>query len=152
MAVTTTTIETALGRPHESATPEEQAQWSMWVSDALLLIEERLGDPSALDQAKLDYVVREAVVAHIRNPDDATQVSVTLGEASESKTYRSGTGRVTIRDEWWAMLTEDVDDAGAFTIDTVSNSTTHLSWCAYVLGAAYCSCGAVLAGYPLYEL
>lgn len=30
-------------------------------------------------------------------------------------------------------------------------STVHQPWCSLMLGAAYCSCGTDLAGYPLYE-
>jgi hypothetical protein len=40
---------------------------------------------------------------------------------------------------------------GAFSIDTVSATTTHQAWCSWMLGAVYCSCGADLAGYPLWE-
>lgn len=149
MAVTPDTIATALGRDAEGAA--EESQWTMWIDDALLLIEDRLGDPAELDQAKLDYVVREAVVAHVRNPDDATQVSISVGEASTSKSYRSSSGRVTIREEWWAMLSPDEDDGGAFTIDTVNTTGAHLAWCDTTFGADTCSCGASLAGYPIYS-
>lgn len=149
MAVTADDIAVALGRA--TFTPEEDAQWSMWIADALLLIEARLGDPAELDQAKLDYVVREAVVAHIRHPDDATQVSVSVDSTSTSKTYRSGKGRVTILDEWWDLL-DPAEQGGAFTLDMVSTTSAHLPWCDLYFGGASCSCGVVLAGYPIYEL
>ena len=97
MSVIAADIETALGR---TLTDTERSQADQWISDALMLIEERLGDPALLKQAALDYVVREAVVARFRNPD---------GYASESiddYTYRHGaeTRRVTILDEWWGLL------------------------------------------------
>jgi len=39
----------------------------------------------------------------------------------------------------------------AFAIDTVSATTTyHADYCSLTLGALYCSCGADLAGYPIY--
>lgn len=148
MAVTSAEIGVALGRAFTDA---EDAQWTLWIDDALMLIEARLGDPAELDQAKLDYVVREAVVAHIRHPDDATQVSVSIDDGSSSRTYRSGKGRVTILDEWWNLLSPD-DSLVAFTIDTVSTSGVHLPWCSYTLGALYCSCGVDIAGTPIYEL
>lgn len=148
MAVTSADIGVALGR---AFTPAQDDQWSMWIADALMLIEARLGDPAELDQAKLDYVVREAVVAHIRHPDDATQVSVSIDDGSSSRTYRSGKGRVTILDEWWDLLSPG-DAATAFTIDMVGTASTHLPWCSYSLGAAYCSCGVDIAGVPIYEL
>ena len=150
MTVTANTIATALGR--DTFSTEEDAQWSMWIADALLLIEARLGDPALLDQPRLDYVVREAVIAHIRHPDDATRVSVSIDDASTSRTYRSGKGRVTILDEWWALLSTDEEDGGAFVLDMISTASYHLDWCSYSLGANYCSCGADIAGVPIYEL
>ncbi len=149
MTVTADTIEVALGRaPHSH---DEAEQWSMWIDDALLLIDARLGDVTELDQAKLDYVVREAVVAHIRHPDDATQVSVSIDDATTARTYRSGRGRVTILDEWWALLSP-ADDGAAFIIDTVGGTANHLDWCSFTLGANYCTCGVDIAGVPIYEL
>lgn len=150
MAVTPETIQVALGRATISTA--EEAQWSLWIDDALLLIEARLGDPAELDQAKLDYVVREAVVAHIRHPDDATQVSISIDDASTSRTYRSGKGRVSILDEWWDLLSPDTGSSGAFVVDVLGATTTHLAWCSYTLGANYCTCGADIAGVPIYEL
>lgn len=148
MAVTSDTIATALSRA--SFTVEEDATWSMWIADALMLIGARLtiGD---LDEAKVDYVVREAVVAHIRHPDDATQVSVAIDDGSTSRTYKSGKGRVTILDEWWHLLSPE-ESSGAFTLDMLGSGSAHLPWCSYTLGALYCSCGVDIAGVPIYEL
>jgi hypothetical protein len=43
--------------------------------------------------------------------------------------------------------------SGAFTIDTApSLSGVHAPWCALAFGATYCSCGADIAGVPLYEV
>jgi hypothetical protein len=150
MAVDADTIALALGRA--TFTTVEEDQWSMWIDDARLLIEARLGDLDLLDQAKLDYVVREAVVAHIRHPDDATQVSVSVDDATSSRTYRSGKGRVTILEEWWGLLSTDDEDGGAFVLDMIGTGTYHLDWCAATLGASYCTCGADIAGTPIYEL
>lgn len=42
--------------------------------------------------------------------------------------------------------------AGAFSVDTApSLSGLHIPWCSLNLGATYCSCGADIAGYPIYE-
>lgn len=151
MAVTPETIAVALGRTSSPTTIEVQ-QWTMWIDDARMLIGNRLGDLDELDQAKLDYVVREAVTAHIRHPDDATQVSVTVDDASSSRTYRSGKGRVSIIDEWWDLLSPN-EAVSAFTIDTVGIGSGHAPWCSsQFFGANYCSCGADIAGYPIYEL
>jgi membrane protein implicated in regulation of membrane protease activity len=118
MAVTPEMIAVALGVAAPASGSTQLAQWSMWIDDALLLIEHRLGDPALLDQAKLDYVVREAVVAHARRPDEATQVTTSVDDASSSRTYRTGKGRVTIADDLWALLSGPAARGRAFTVDT----------------------------------
>jgi hypothetical protein len=138
MPIGTDDIQAALGRP-TSPTDAELAQWEIWISDALLLIEARLGDPDQLDQARLAYVVREAVIAHIRRPDDATTVDVSIG-------------RVTIRDEWWALLSDANNSASAFSIRPGGGYCAHLPWCSSMFGANYCSCGVDIAGEPIFEL
>jgi len=97
MTVKVSDIETALGR---TLTDVEQAQATQWMADALMLVEVRLGDPADLNQPALDYVVREAVVARFRNPEGYQSESI------DDYTYRHGseTRRVTILDEWWALL------------------------------------------------
>jgi hypothetical protein len=149
VTITPEVIATALGRDSHSIT--EDQQWAMWIADAELLIEARLGDLAELDQAKLDYVIREAVVAHIRHPDDATQVTMSIDDASQSRTYRSGRGRVSILDEWWDLLAPN-ESSGAFALDLAGTSSSHLPWCSLYFGAGYCSCGVDIAGYPIYEL
>lgn len=150
MAVTTDMIAVALGRTAPASGTAEAQQWEMWISDALMLIEDRLGDPAALDQAKLDYVVREAVVAQVRRPDSATQVDIEVDDARSSRRYSSSTGRVTILDEWWDLLAP-VEQGGAFVVDTVSGGSLHMPWCSLHFGGEVCSCGVALAGYPIYE-
>jgi hypothetical protein len=45
------------------------------------------------------------------------------------------------------------DEAKAFSVDTAPFAgTVHLGWCSLEMGATYCSCGADIAGYPIYEL
>lgn len=43
--------------------------------------------------------------------------------------------------------------SGAFSITPSQSTTSHMPWCAIMLGADYCSCGADLTNYeyPLYE-
>ena len=153
MTITSTEIAVALGRPIPAPGSTEDQQWSMWIGDALMLIEDRLGDLALLDQAKLDYVVREAVVAQVRRPDDATSVDVRVDDGGVAKTYRTSAGRVTIRDEWWALLSP-TSKSGAFTIDTFPTAGTgaHAPWCSIFFDStATCSCGVTLAGAPIYE-
>lgn len=153
MSMTPINIAVALG----VAAPEPESiqwqQWELWISDAEMLIEQRrekLG-VDELDEAKVDYVVREAVVAHVKRPDDATQVTVSVDDAATSKTYRSGKGRVSIIDDWWSLLGL-TEPEGAFTLDLAGTGSRHLPWCdVYFNGGGSCSCGVDVAGYPIFE-
>lgn len=154
MAVTPETIATALGRTVAPTTPEYE-QWEMWIADAVMLIQARkteLGVVPALDDTKYDYVVREAVVNHVRRPDDATQVTISIQDASTSRAYSSGKGRVVILDEWWVLLGLTSPSGGAFAIDTYGGTGVHAAMCSLNFGALYCSCGADLTNYayPLF--
>ena len=168
MALTTTItaqdVAVALGRPAPAGDSPEENQWEMWIRDALMLINVRvdsLTSPPVVDQARVDYVVREAVVAHVRRPDDATQVTVAVDDGSTTRTYSSRRGRVEILAEWWTLLGLVQGQGKAFSIDTVSTRTAHMPWCSgltytdgagnVVYGGAYCTCGADIAGAPIYE-
>jgi len=155
MAVITADIAVELGRPTPDDGSIEALQWAKWIADAQFLIRSRLGDLDALDQTALDYVVTLAVAAHVRRPDDSTQVDVAVDDARVSRRYASGKGRVVILDEWWDLLSPAGSNAGAFAIDTVPAGVGggHSDICALYFGGAYCSCGAVLTNlvYPLYE-
>jgi hypothetical protein len=153
--ITPAHIAVALGESAPASGSPVEAQWEMWIADALMLVQIRVDsiDPvPTVDQARLDYVIREAVVAQVRRPDDATQVTVSVDDSSTSRTYSSSRGRVFITDDWWTLLGLGSATGGAFDIDTVSTSTIHMPWCSLNLGALYCSCGADIAGYPIYEL
>lgn len=154
MTVTPDTIAVALGQAAPEPGSVQEQQWNLWIDDALMLIDIRASTMSpapVIDEARLDYVVREAVVAHIKKPDDVTQVTVAVDDASTSKSYRSGKGRVTILDEWWSLLGL-TQTSGAYAVDLVAGgASAHLPWCAARLLASYCSCGADIAGRPIYE-
>lgn len=151
MSVDSAMISVALGQAAPESGSVTDQQWQMWVVDALMLIEMRrdaLGVDIDMDSVKVDYVVREAVVAQIKKPDDATQVTVAVDDGSTSKSYRSGKGRVTIIDEWWTLLGL-TDPKGAFSLDMAGTSGIHEPWCSLLFGAAlFCTCGAIPGGYP----
>ena len=151
MTVTPTDVAVALGRAVPDPDSTEAAQWDMWIGDAEMLIQARLGDLNELDQPKLAYVVREAVVAHVRRPDDATQVSVAIDDASTSRMYRTSRGRITILDEWWDLLSPSDRTSGAFSIRPSRSANPHLPWCSLMFNGASCSCGVDIAGYPIFE-
>lgn len=124
MTVLVPDIETALGR---TLTDTEQAQANQWIADALMLIEARLGDLADLDEARVDFVVREAVTARFLNPDGYQSESI------DDYTYRHGseTRRVTILPEWWELLSPAMESS-YFSIRPVfepdSTSLTDLDW------------------------
>ena len=152
MAVTPADIAVELGRTTPDGASVEYAQWEQWIADALYLIGKRL-TIADLDAGDVDYVVRQAVVAHVRRPDDATQVAVSVDDGSMSKTYRSSRGRVEIIEDWWALLSPPTSNGRAFSITPTTSGGPHMPWCSLILGADYCSCGADLTNYqyPLYE-
>lgn len=154
MTVELAKIAIELGRAAPDPDTALAEQWRLWIDDAEMLIEDRaveLGREMP-DQKKVDYVVRQAVVKHIRKPDDATQVTVSVDDGSSSKTYQSGQGRVVILDEWWAQLGLVKASGGAYAFDTApGRGSRHVPWCNLMWGAAYCSCGADIAGTPIYE-
>lgn len=154
MAVTPDNIAVAMGVAAPETDSIQWQQWSLWIDDATMLIENRAEqldiDPATIGELKFDYVVRESVVAHIKKPDDATQVSVQVDDGMTSKSYRSGKGRVTILDEWWVLLGL-TDPSGAFAIDMVPGvGSVHDLACSLRFGAVYCSCGVDIAGKPIF--
>ena len=151
MAVTPDDIAVELGRTAPPASDPEYAQWQRWISDALFLITKRLGPLAALDGETVDYVVRQAVVAHVRRPDDATQVAVSVDDGPGSKSYRSSRGRVEILDEGWALLMPASTATRAFSVRPSGSSSAHLPWCSLMMGATYCSCDVDIAGEPIFE-
>ena len=153
--VTLDDVAVAVGRTTPADGSLEARQWVQWMADAKLLIEARrkaVAPAVELDESAVDYVVREAVAAHVRRPDDATTVNVAVDDASVQRTYRSSSGRVAILDEWWDLLGLGGKSGKAFTIQLVdTSSASHLPWCDVMMGGTSCSCGASIAGRPIYE-
>lgn len=120
MSVTPATIAVALGVATPDSGSIQEQQWYLWIDDATMLIEHRAEQVGVafdtIDQVKVDYVVREAVVAQVKKPDDATQVTIQVDDAMSTKSYKSGRGRVTILDDWWTILGL-TDPSGAFSLD-----------------------------------
>ncbi len=64
--------------------------------------------------------------------------------------------RVQRRGMFWPSEIEQLQamcasNSGAFSIDIFDPASIHQPWCSLAFGATYCSCGADIAGYPLYE-
>ena len=120
-SITPADVAVALGRPAPDLGSVTGQQWAMWIADALRIVQRRVTqlkvDEASIDAADLDYVIREAVVAQVRKPDDSTTVSVSTDDTQVSKTYRSGPGRVTILGEWWELLGLATTKGKAFNVD-----------------------------------
>lgn len=131
MAVTPATIAVALGVAAPEPGSIQEQQWDLWIDDATMLIQLRADQVGvqfgAIGEAKVDYVVREAVVAQVKKPDDATQVSITVDDGTTSRSYRSGKGRVAILDEWWSLLGL-TDPSGAFSLDMAPELSRTPPW------------------------
>jgi hypothetical protein len=159
--VTPATIAVALGLAAPASGSITEARYNLWIADALMLVQIRYDsledDTVVVDQDRLDYVIREAVVAHAQRPDSSTQVSTSVDDATVAKTFSTGKGRVSILDEWWTMLgLTTTSGSGAFSFrpyGTGLGASAHQPWCSLAFGALYCSCGADLTNesYPLYE-
>lgn len=122
MAVTPANIAVALGVAAPTSGSVKEQQWAMWIEDAEMLIETRrleVDETLVLDPQKLDYVVREAVVAHARKPDQSSQVATTVDDTTVSRSYHDARGRVFIEDDWWTLLGLGAGKGRAFEIDTL---------------------------------
>lgn len=115
-SVTPQVIADALARPLPPYA--RVAQWQGWIYEALFLIG-RAFPGVALDQETVDYVVKQAVVEHVRawreTAEDRTEVAIDDGRVSRS--YVRDAGPLSIADWLMAMLDPDGDSGGqAFSI------------------------------------
>ena len=155
MAIVVTTmpedIAVAMGRSAESLDNLERAHFQRWIDDAALLISQKVADDAVIDANVLDYVIRQAVVAVAQGPQpNVSSESVQVDDASLTTRYVRAARRVSILPEWWAML--GVSGSGrAFSVDMAGARTAHRLWCDLAFAGATCSCGADIAGYPIYE-
>ena len=102
MAVTPDDIADRLGR---DLTPAEVRQVPIWIADAVALIDaraDRLG--VTLNPVAMERIVALAVVAMSHNPTGETQTRVTIDDGTVDRRRTSGTGQVSILDEWWDEL------------------------------------------------
>lgn len=106
MSVTVANVATELARP----TPDTLVanQWQSWINRAYGLIEDRFGatDYAALDTAKVDDVVLQAVVEHVRAWRDSTakRSTTSVDDGTVSREYDNGVGLLEIPDSLWPSL------------------------------------------------
>lgn len=105
MSVTPEQVGVELGVT--APTTLQTQQWQSWIDQALYLIGKRL-TIADLDPTDVDFVALQAVVQHARNPENSTQVDISVDDASTSRRYTSGAGRVVIPDDLWGLLDPDM--------------------------------------------
>ena len=100
MAVTLQEIADEADRPTPEPDTTKARQWLMWVDDAYDAIARRMSrlgvDPESVPEKDVDRVVRKAVAAHVKRPDDATQVTKNVDDGGVTRMYQSSRGEVTI--------------------------------------------------------
>ncbi len=129
------------------------------IADALAMA--RLAAPCISDE---DFAHPDAAMAIIRGAilrwNDAgsgvvTSSSETVGPFAVSQSYLQPQRRALFwpsEIEQLKKLCADSSSGKAFSYDTAAGSTAvHAEICSLYFGADYCSCGAVLAGAPLWE-
>ena len=141
-----------LGRDPAEIDGLERAQWQRWIDDAARLIGHRIGDITP-DAGDLDYVIRQAVSAMVQAPAPGLDSeSVQIDDGMLTQRFTRTPRRVSILPEWWAMLGVTTGKGSAFSISMEPASlTAHAATCSLYFGATYCSCGADIAGFPLFE-
>ena len=155
LVVTTTPEDVAvdLGLDPAELDSVRRAQLQRWIDDAARLINQRIGDINP-DPGDLDYVIRQAVVAVAQAPTPGLDSeSVQIDDGMLTQRFSRTPRRVAILPEWWDMLGVTTGKGKAFSVDMTAEGYgwSHQPWCDLALGGATCSCGAWLAGYPIYE-
>lgn len=150
--ITADDLAVSLGR--DSLASIERAQFESWIDEALYLINRKVSETTPPEQKDIDYVVRRAVLEVADQPTPGViQESVQVDDAAVTTRYAKAKRRVEILPEWWEILGVVDGKAGlAFSVDlTAGVSTIHALTCSLYFGATYCSCGADIAGYPIFE-
>lgn len=153
-AVTPDDIAVDLGRDPAGLSTIDTAQFQRWIDDAVFLITEGVGEGDDPPQNMVDYVVRQAVVMVAESPvPGVLSESIQVDDGMHTMRWDGRSRRVQILPEWWKMLGVDSAGGQAFTIDMVGGGyEVHVPWCDLGVGGSTCSCGAWLAGHPLWEV
>lgn len=97
-------------------------------------------------------ILRRAVIRwnELGSGATVTQSAGPFGQTVEAKPSRGLFWPSEIND--LSALCADGTSGNAFTVDSVGCRTIHADVCSLVFGALYCSCGADIAGFPLWEV
>lgn len=110
------------------------------------------GTPLTAGQTRAVKAILRGAIMRWNDAGSGARQSVTTGPFSESIDTT-----VSRRGMFWPSeiaslqsICSDGESGKAFSVDTVSFSGVHAAACSINFGAAYCSCGADIAGYPLW--
>lgn len=110
-------------------------------------------DPQTLDPGVPKMVacamVKRAMLPGMDDAPMASSVQQTAGPFSQSTSFANPTGDLYIATGERRMLRST--GSQAFTVKMTTVTVEHLPWCASMFGALYCSCGADIAGTPIFE-
>lgn len=95
-------VAVTLGRSLTSA-EEEQVEW--WLTGLELVLTNRLGDLTALDQAALAFVEVEVIAQKVRRAGTLeSSITVSVDDGSVTRRYDNPVADGDITAEWWALL------------------------------------------------
>lgn len=98
-------VAVALGRPSSDFTADQQAQIDWWLDAVELVIGQRLGDVTTLDQNVLKLVEVEVVADKVRREGTAeSSITVSVDDASVTRRYEGVITDDEIADRWWDLL------------------------------------------------
>lgn len=118
-------------------------------------------DPDFLEDDRLRGAAKAIIRGAILRWNDSGSGAVT--QAGAGPFQQTVDTRTVRRSMFWPSEVEQLRDLcstfrgdkeqGAFSVDTAPSigPGTHLPWCALAFGAVYCSCGADIAGRPIFE-
>lgn len=103
-----------------------------------------------LDEAKLILVGAVKRWAEASSGALASQQAGPFGMTVDTR-QRTGFNLWPSEIEALQALCATATKSGAFSLDLAPPGSIHQPWCNLAFGALWCSCGADIAGYPLYE-
>lgn len=116
--------------------------------DARLALVPPLIDPAILKMIVCSMVKRSMIAG--ADVEGVTSTQQTAGPFSQSQSFSNPMGNLYLTKAERKMLGCGGQEAFTVALAPLPGSV-HRPWCSLAFGATYCSCGADIAGYPIYE-
>ena len=97
-------------------------------------------------------VVRRSMEASTAEHAGMSQFNVTTGPFVLGRSPANPHGDFYLTGNEKKALGQGKQRAFGVNVTGDTNTDVHRPWCSLILGANYCSCGADIAGYPIYEV